>query len=175
VAVNGTTAFVGAPYKADSGWGTGAAYIFEFDGMSWNAVAKLLPADVTGYDFFGRDVSVDGEYAVVTANGDTDNGLESGSAYVYRYTGGIWTEYMKIIASDGGEHDFFGQSVRIRGDQFIIGTQDSNINGDAAGAAYIYAEFTPEPPDIPATGPISLALLILIMGSLLGARTVMRK
>ena len=46
-------------------------------------VAKLTASDGAVGDCFGYSVSVSGDTAVVGATGDDDNGVESGSAYVF--------------------------------------------------------------------------------------------
>ena len=45
--------------------------------------AKLTASDAADEDWFGRSVSVDGDTAVVGAYRDDDNGVQSGSAYVF--------------------------------------------------------------------------------------------
>ncbi|NIP22419.1 MAG: hypothetical protein GWN67_20170, partial [Phycisphaerae bacterium] len=46
---------------------------------------KLLPADGATNDFFGRSVSISGDYAIVGADADDDNGSGSGSAYIFHH------------------------------------------------------------------------------------------
>jgi hypothetical protein len=45
--------------------------------------AKLTAIDGAPDDMFGRSVSISGDYAIVGAFGDDDNGSDSGSAYIY--------------------------------------------------------------------------------------------
>ena len=52
-------------------------------------------------DDFGYSVSIDGDTAVIGAYGDDDNGSDSGSAYVYVRSNGVWSEQQKLTASDG--------------------------------------------------------------------------
>ena len=52
---------------------------------------------------------------------DDDNGSNSGSAYVYVRSNGVWSEQAKLTASDGAEDDYFGISVSIDGDTAVIG------------------------------------------------------
>ena len=78
VSISGDYAIVGA--KGDDG--TGSAYVFKRTGTSWAQEAKLLASDGAAGDLFGWSVSISGDYAVVGAFGDDDNGTNSGSAYV---------------------------------------------------------------------------------------------
>jgi len=84
VSVYGNYAIVGASRDNDYGDDSGSAYIFERSGGSWNQVAKLTASDGTTHDYFGRIVSISGDYVIVGAYQDDDNGADSGSAYIYR-------------------------------------------------------------------------------------------
>ena len=116
VSISGDYAVVGAFLDDDSGSSSGSAYIFKRVGESWAQEAKLLPADGAASDKFGRSVSISGDYAVVGAFFDSDNGIASGSAYVFKRTGASWAEEAKLLPSDGAISDVFGISVSISGD-----------------------------------------------------------
>ena len=68
---------------------------------------KLLPSDGAGDDRFGVSVSIDGNYAIVGAPNDDDNGSDSGAAYIHVYEDGVWTQQQKLTASDGTYGDYF--------------------------------------------------------------------
>lgn len=67
----------------------------------WAEQAKLTASDATTRDFFGDSVSISGNYCIVGAKGDDDNGSGSGSVYIFRRDGTSWTEEAKLTASDG--------------------------------------------------------------------------
>lgn len=75
---------MGALYDGDNDPWSGSAYIFERSGTSWTEQAKLTASDGAADDLFGS-VSISGQYAIVGAQCDDDNGTDSGSAYVYEY------------------------------------------------------------------------------------------
>ncbi len=116
----------------------GSAYIFRFDGSSWFEEAKLLASDVVVADRFGYSVGVSGDTAVIGAEWDDDNGENSGSAYIFRFSGSNWVEEAKLVASDGAAYDWFGYSVSISGDVAVIGTGGDDDNGNFSGSAYIF-------------------------------------
>jgi hypothetical protein len=87
---------------------------------SWPEVEKLLAADSNENDLFGISVSVSGDYAIVGAYSDDDNGTSSGSAYIFYYNGTSWNQQAKLTAADGNENDLFGISVSISGDYAIL-------------------------------------------------------
>jgi len=99
---------------------------------------KLTASDGAGADEFGRSVSISGDYAIVGAYFDDDNGAQSGSAYIYHFTGTSWIEQQKLTASDGESGDYFGRSVSISGDYVLIGANSDDDNGSGSGSAYIY-------------------------------------
>ena len=61
---------------------------------------KLTAGDGEVENNFGIDVCISGDYAIVGAHNDNDNGLASGSAYVFHSSCGTWTEQAKLTASD---------------------------------------------------------------------------
>ena len=75
VAISGTYAVIGTSFA-------GAAYVFERDTSgTWSEVEIITPSDSTGY--FGQSVAVYKGYALIGADGDNDNGSNSGAAYVF--------------------------------------------------------------------------------------------
>ena len=100
---------------------------------------KLTAADGAASDYFGRSVSISGDYAVVGALRDDDNGNASGSAYVFKRTGTTWTQESKLLASDGTADDLFGSSVSISGDYAVVGAFRDDDNGSSSGSAYVYS------------------------------------
>jgi hypothetical protein len=138
VSVSGDYAIVGAYYDDDNGSNSGSAYIFFFDGTSWSEQAKLTASDGNDNDYFGYSVSISGDYAIVGAYQDDDNGDKSGSAYIYKREGETWSEQAKLTAADGAADDSFGVSVSISGDYAIVGAYWDDDNGDKSGSAYIF-------------------------------------
>ena len=103
----------------------------------WSEQAKLTASDGVADDLFGHSVSIDGDTAVIGAFRDDDNGSNSGSAYVYVRSDGVWSEQAKLTASDGAQDDSFGYSVSIDGDTVVVGAMDDD-NGSGSGSAYVY-------------------------------------
>ena len=66
----------------------------------WLEQDKLLASDGAVGDYFGYSVSIDGDYAIVGAHHDNDNGDGSGSAYIFNRSGTAWTQQAKLLASD---------------------------------------------------------------------------
>ncbi|MCH8165311.1 MAG: FG-GAP repeat protein [Planctomycetes bacterium] len=81
VAVSGATAIVGALFDGDNGTESGSAYLF--DATTGAQIAKLLADDGAGGDQFGWSVAISGATAIGGAWTDDDNGIASGSAYLF--------------------------------------------------------------------------------------------
>ncbi len=174
MSVSGDTLAIGA-YKEDSNatgvngnqadnsaTDSGAVYIFTRAGGVWTQQAYLKASNTEAGDYFGWDVSLFGDTLVVTAryedsnatgvNGNqTDNSAaNSGAAYVFTRTAGVWSQQAYLKASNTEAGDEFGAHVSISDDTIIVGAlfEDSNavgINGDEvnnlntdSGAAYVF-------------------------------------
>ena len=141
VAVSGDYAIIGAPLNDDVGTSTGSAYIFRrTDINTWDAGVKILASDKGAGDKFGDSVSISGDYAIIGAPQNNDNGTYSGSAYVFRRTGtNTWDRGTKILAPDAATTDRFGISVSISGDYAIVGAQLNDDKGKDSGSAYVFS------------------------------------
>ena len=138
VAIDGDVAVVGAYREDDGGFNTGAAYVYRFNGNSWEEEAKLLASDVVERSDFGRSVSVSGDVIAVGAWGDDHQGVGTGSTYLYRFDGQKWIEEQKLVASDGESRDEYGIAVSVDGDVVAIAAWGDDDLAPAAGAAYVY-------------------------------------
>jgi len=81
VAISGDTAVVGSFFINDDDPGT--AHVFRNTNGTW-VLDRILRADDGAFgDAFGRHLALDGETALIAANHDNDNGVNSGSAYLF--------------------------------------------------------------------------------------------
>lgn len=136
VDIDSITAIVGASGKDVN---TGAAYIFFRDqGPGWIQQQRLIPANLNSAAFFGTSVSIIGDYAIVGANGDDENGPSSGAAYIFKRNGSSWTQQAKLMASDAEANDWFGTSVSITDEFTFVGAPFEDENGTNAGAVYVF-------------------------------------
>jgi len=137
VGISGNTAIIGAFNNSANGFQAGSSYIYRLNGSNWDEEATLLAPDGAAEDWFGRSVAISGDTAVIGAMRDDDNGTDSGSAYIFRFNGLSWVQEAKLLASDGAQTDYFGNSVAISGDVAVIGTSLSIYN-NSPGSAYIF-------------------------------------
>ena len=153
----GDTLVVGAWFKggASNNGAPGAAYIFTRSGTTWTQQAKLTPSDHPGNNdiwYFGKgvDISNDGNSVIIGAPQAEVGSYETqGAAYIFNRSGTTWSQYAKLIASDGLAGDQFSGSgtygencVSISGDgeYAIVGAPYDDDGATFAGTAYIYAK-----------------------------------
>jgi hypothetical protein len=134
VAIDGTTAIVGADLNDDGGLSSGSAYLF--DASTGTQLWKLTASDAAETDFFGHAVAINGNTALVGSYSDnTPAGDNAGSAFVFNATTG--TQLRKLTAADGAAEDRFGWSVAISGNVALIGSPRDDDDGGDSGAAYV--------------------------------------
>jgi len=134
VYINGNYLIISANHGYNNS--SGSAYIFYNDDDNWNEVAILTASGTPICDEYGCSVgiTVDGDYAIVGAWNDDENGESAGAAYLYKCEDTQWTQQIKLMASDGNSLGWFGNSVFINDDYSYISS-----NGiDGSGSIYIY-------------------------------------
>ena len=105
-----------------------------------NYIATLFEADDKNVaDEFGERISLSGNYAVVGARYEGTNGTRAGAAYIFKNSGGTFTQLAKLIGNDTDGYDNFGECVVVDGNYVAIGADVASGKTEAtAGAAYIY-------------------------------------
>ncbi len=137
VGISGATVIVGSHNDDDNGFFSGSAYLFDIsDPANPIQVAKLLSDDGAVNDNFGSRVAICGAAAIISAVHDNDNGVRSGSAYLFDTTTGI--QLAKLLPDDGAAGDAFGSSVAISGVTSIVGAFWDDDNGNCSGSAYLF-------------------------------------
>ncbi|MET0753143.1 MAG: FG-GAP-like repeat-containing protein, partial [Pyrinomonadaceae bacterium] len=122
----------------------GAVYVYgKVDGQ-WTEQQKLLASDETPYSQFGTSVSIDGNRLIIgAAEKNVGSNHVQGAAYIFNKNGSIWTESAKLIGADGGEFDYFGSSVAVSEDEFLVGAPQNDIGTNyQQGAVYFFSSPT---------------------------------
>jgi hypothetical protein len=139
VAIHESLAVVGAP---EDDFGEGTAYLYEFDGVEWQQVAKLTASDAATGDKFGISVGVSGDVVVVGAS-QPYPAEQPGKAYVFEKPAGGWAdmnEAATLTSSDGTNNDNFGFAVDIDGSTIVIGAYLDDDGGTNSGAAFVFEQ-----------------------------------
>lgn len=135
VAIYGNTAIIGAmDYYTGSIYVKGAAYIFQNNGGNWTKQQELTASDGKPEDYYGCAVAINGDNAIVGAEGYYTylDDQKPGAVYIYKNSGSNWEEQSKLTASDNkNESDYFGGSLAIENDMIVVGAP-------AKGGVYIF-------------------------------------
>ncbi|MDF1811863.1 MAG: choice-of-anchor Q domain-containing protein, partial [Verrucomicrobiales bacterium] len=127
----------------DTASNSGAAYVWV-----WNATtstfdfeAKLKSSDSQADDRFGVKVDISGDTIVVGASQEDTGGSNTGSAYVFTRTTGVWTESQKLGDADAArisDDDRFGHSVAIDGNRILISGRLDDTSGSNSGRVWVF-------------------------------------
>jgi len=144
VALDGERLLVGCPLNDQSGANAGAAYAFYRNlggANNWGQAAKMIATTGAADDNMGVSVALDGDYAIVGANGVDGLQQNAGAAYIFgrnQFGPDAWGQVAKIRAKQEGQNDNFGASVGISGPWAIVGADRNDLKGADAGAAFIF-------------------------------------
>ncbi len=125
-----------------AGLDCGAVYVFRYDDDTWIQEQKLTASDASAGAAFGRSVSISGDVIAVGALwDDCSDGVDCGSAYVFRFNGTGWFEQKKLTAGDARADTWFGRSVSLNREVLLIGAAlDSCATGSHCGSAYVFRD-----------------------------------
>jgi len=137
VDVSGDLAIVGAWAENDF---RGAAFIFRFDGTTWVEEQKLTAGDTHPNQQFGSVVAIEGNVALVAAEGDDDQGRAAGAAYIFRFDGSQWHEEAKLKGTGSFSGDRLGEAAALDGSRVILGSRVAAGKAFATGAAYVFRD-----------------------------------
>ncbi|MES2777476.1 MAG: FG-GAP repeat protein [Bacteroidota bacterium] len=126
--------------------------LYLFNGLLWKALAVTdntpPTASITGTDVadgatgdaLGNNVKIYGNYALVGAyNDDIGANTDQGSAYVYRFENGAWSQMQKLVANDGASGDNFGAGLGIDSNYLMIGAHSDDVGENLdQGSVYIF-------------------------------------
>ncbi len=105
-------------------------------------IRTFTAADGFPGDGFGGSVALRNGFAIVAAHTDNDDGLQSGSAYLFDAASG-W-QIAKLKASDGGPVKGFGCSIATDGQHLVSGAWGDATHGPMTGAAYSFGLGPPQ-------------------------------
>lgn len=140
VALEENTALISARRDDDNimGVDSGSAYIFTRVGNTWGQQVKLKAPDGANDDRFGRSVALSGDHALIGAMFQDEQGENSGSAYLFKRSGGTWNFKDQLMPKDGSKGDVFGWSVALLDDTALVSANRDNDKGENSGSAYIF-------------------------------------
>lgn len=134
IAINNGMVAVGAVGDVTNGLSSGSAYIF--DAITGTQLSKLVPSDGSFGDIFGRSIALGNGVVAVGADGNDDNGQNSGSAYLFDAATGV--ELAKILPNDGAEEGGFGSSIAIGTGVVAVAANGDDATFNNTSSAYLF-------------------------------------
>jgi FG-GAP repeat len=101
-------------------------------------LAEVQGSGTAAYSWFGGDVAISGDTAVVGAYGYPAVGSFSGGAFVFAKTGTGWRQTAVLRASDQVGDDWLGDSVAISGSMIVVGADNKD---SGTGRVYVFTQF----------------------------------
>jgi len=144
VSLDGGQLLVGTDIVQSPYFPEGRAYFFSRNNGgtdAWGEAATFTASDGLDMDLFGYSVALDGDTAVIGAPWEDDVEVDAGAAHLFTrgQGGGAWGETKRLLASDGGQGDSFGQAVALDGDKALVGAPGNSAAATRGGAAYVFA------------------------------------
>ncbi|MFA4875225.1 MAG: hypothetical protein WC690_07765, partial [bacterium] len=102
---------------------------------------SIKDAPATFDDEYGYAVAIDGDTAIVGAPHYFNlNPNKMGSAFIYRYSNGVWTKEAELAVPAGiaNTHGTYGKSVAVSGNLAIVGNPTGWGNADLSGVAAVF-------------------------------------
>lgn len=135
----GSGSFFGRSTAMDNGilvaGADGAEAAYTFNAVTGAQLQMLAPNDPPSRSF-GYSIDIQGNIAVIGARWDDDNGVQSGSAYIFDALTGA--QLHKLVPSDGAVDYNFGHSISIHDGIVGVGAHYDGENGFRSGAAYLF-------------------------------------
>lgn len=144
VAIDGNQALISAIGNdigtTTAGRDAGAAYLF--DALTGALLQTFLNPTPGNRDFFGDDVALFGNRALISTIGDDTAALNAGAAYLFdTMSGALLHTFLNPtpeLNNTFGNNDNFGFSVALSSTRIAIGAPNESVNGFHSGAVYLY-------------------------------------
>ena len=141
VALEGDTAFLGAPLQRGDNSIAGFVYVFTRSGGTWSQAQRLSASDASAEAQFGDSISLDGDLAVIGAPALDSSVNGAGAVYTFQKSGGTWSQQQKLTSPDPKEYAHFGSDVSLDGSMALVGARSPSAFSPARpGAAYVFEQ-----------------------------------
>ena len=142
VALNaeGDVLVVGDTYSDDDG--VGGAYVYRYDGSSWEQEQFLSEGGDYLYVDFGSSVAINAAGDVIVV-GDEDESITNdtpGNAYKFKYDGSSWT-LDEVLGPQDSRAYYYARSVAINsvGNVVAVGDYDGSVDvDDSTGRVHVF-------------------------------------
>ena len=106
------------------------------EALTWTEHHRFVPSSGPGFGAFGRFVSLSGSHALISEHLSGDTPIQSGHAYVFSRTDGVWSEQQKLAPSTPFAFGVFGFGRAIQNDTALVGAPGEF---NSRGAIYVFS------------------------------------
>lgn len=131
---------IGSPGDDDVLSGSGAVYIFEYNGTLWQQLDKIIPTEATVDQGFGSSISFSEPLVLIGAPIATiNNDFAAGAAYLFeKDVNDQWQQTKKFNANLTDAFDYFAYDVILSGDMALISVPLDDGQVANTGSIYFY-------------------------------------
>jgi hypothetical protein len=141
--IYGGVAVSGSPGDDSGAANAGAIAVFEWSALGeWSLIDELTAAAASNNDGLGASVSIGEGVIAAGAPGDDDMGNGAGSAIVFRWTDGSWSEETVLHGSNTDVGDQFGSTLVMDGTRMAVAAPmgEPDETTGAAGQVYVFGD-----------------------------------
>jgi hypothetical protein len=131
---------IGARNDDGNGSRSGHTRVYDWSGTAWIQLGSDINGEAAG-DYSGGSVSLssDGNRVAIGAEGNDDNGDQSGHVRVYHWSGAQWAQLGSDIDGEAaGDQSGASVSLSADGNRLAIGAPLNNDNGKWSGHTRVY-------------------------------------
>ena len=134
---DGNRLAIGTPFSDDN---FGQVRIYEWSDSTWTQLGADIDGDATAqYTGFSVSLSSDGNRLAVGAIWSHGNGIDSGHARVYQWSGTVWVQLGTDIDGEAAaDHSGWSVSLSSDGSRLAIGADQNDGNGTGSGHVRVY-------------------------------------
>jgi hypothetical protein len=131
VAISGKHAIAGVWKDSDKAAQSGAVYFYALENGAWKKMKRVKSPEPIQNGFFGADVGIAGDYAIVGAEGNI-------AAFIYKFDGKEWRLQKTLKVNDVKREDRFGSAVAVNENFAVVGAMDDSDRRKQGGAVYLF-------------------------------------
>ncbi|HTY96369.1 MAG TPA: hypothetical protein VMB91_04970 [Solirubrobacteraceae bacterium] len=139
---SGNTAVIGGPDRAGAKSFAGGAWVFTRTGEAWSQQGTVLSGEEHQSELgYSVALSAEGTTALIGADEEQTTAVHEGSAFVYVFSAGKWSQQAKLTppgTTGQKENGFFGTTVALSGSGNTALVGAPNYGGSNKGGAFAF-------------------------------------
>ncbi|MEZ5471433.1 MAG: hypothetical protein R3E90_06615 [Marinicella sp.] len=114
----------------------GASYLYEFNGVNWQLAQEITPSDSAEDDFFGQNVSIDGDRMLIGVTSD----ITQSHVTSFEFNGTQWIETQKLSFPSPGLKN---TPIDMKGNKAVVLFSESAHCFEHNGTSWVETQIIP--------------------------------